>query len=128
MSEDRLDSRLRAGEIVVTAEVGSAVKAYPLRLIGDAAVNDRVGGTPIVIFSRGLAGAVFLSTVSGKQLAFRYDDGLFIDAETGSTWDAFGRAVAGSLEGTALEPVPTRRAFWFSVAGAIPGLELYSAD
>jgi hypothetical protein len=128
VSEDRLDNRLRAGEIVITVEVSSAVKAYPLQLIAAAAVNDRVGSAPIVIFSRDLAGAAFRSTVSGEQLTFRFEDGLYTDAETGSTWDASGRAVAGSLEGAALEPVPTRRAFWFSVAGAIPDLVLYSSD
>ena len=125
VSEERLDSRLRASEIVITAEVDSGVKAYPIRLIGDSAVNDQVGGQPVVIFSRGSTGSAFLATVSGDQLTFQLKDGLFVDQQTGSTWDDAGRSVAGPLKGASLEPVPSRRAFWFSIAGAVPGLELY---
>ena len=125
VSEERLDSRLRASEIVITAEVDSGVKAYPIRLIGDSAVNDQVGGQPVVIFSRGSTGSAFLATVSGDQLTFQLKDGLFVDQQTGSTWDDAGRSVAGPLTGARLEPVPSRRAFWFSIAGAFPGLELY---
>ncbi len=125
VSEERLDSRLRASEIVITAEVDSAVRAYPIRLIGDNAVNDQVGGQPVVIFSRGSTGSAFLATVSGNQLTFQLKDGLFVDQQTGSTWDDVGQPVAGPLIGASLEPVPSRRAFWFSIAGAVPGLELY---
>lgn len=125
VSEDRLDSRLRASEIVITAEVDSGIKAYPIRLIGDSAVNDRVGGQPVVVFSRGSTGSAFLATVSGNQLTFQFKDGLFVDQQTGSTWDDVGQSVAGPLIGARLEPVPSRRAFWFSIAGAVPGLELY---
>ena len=125
VSEERLDTRLRASEIVITAEVDSGVKAYPIRLIGDSAVNDQVGGQPVVIFSRGSVGSAFLATVSGNHLTFQFKDGLFVDQQTGSTWDDVGRSVAGPLIGASLEPVPSRRAFWFSIAGAVPGLKLY---
>ena len=125
VSEELLDSRLRAAEIVITAEVNSAIKAYPLRRIGDAAVNDVVGGKRVVVFSRSATGSAFLATVSGKELIFQMKGGAFVDSETGSTWNAVGRAVNGPLSGTDLEHVPSRRAFWFSIAGAIPGLELY---
>ena len=127
VSEERLDTRLRASEIVITAEVGSAVKAYAVRFIGDRAVNDQVGGQPVVIFSRGSRsfGSAFLATVAGNQLTFQFEGGLFVDQQTGSTWDDVGQSVAGPLLGASLEPVPSRRSFWFSIAGAIPGLELY---
>ena len=49
----------------------------------------------------------------------------FIDVETGSTWDLGGRAKAGPLEGASLTLVPVRRALWFHVAGANPGIALY---
>ena len=127
VSEAKLDNRLRASEVVITAEVNSAARAYPLRRIGDDAVNDRVGGVPVVIFSRGVTGSAFLATVSGQQLTFDFKGGAFVDRETGSTWNAVGRAVAGALEGASLESIPSRRAFWFSIVGAIPGLELYAS-
>ena len=125
VSRDKLDDRLRASELVITVEVDPAAKAYPLGLIGEAAVNDRVGGQPVVIFSRGTTGSAFIARAEGKQLSFQLKEDLFVDEETGSTWNAAGRAVAGPLEGASLVGVPSRRAFWFSIAGAIPGLELY---
>ena len=125
VAEDRLDDRLRASEIVITVEIGPEVKAYPLCLIGDAAVNDQVGGKPVVVFSNGSTGSAFLATISGKQLTFQLLDGDFVDSETGSTWTILGRSVAGPLNGSALDSVPSRRAFWFSMASAFPALDLY---
>ena len=125
VSEDRLDNWLRASEVVITAEVDSAVKAYPVRLIGDAAVNDQVGGRPVVVFPAVPPAPLFFANVSGKRLTFQFQDGLYIDQDTGSSWNASGRATAGPLKGTSLKSVPSRRAFWFSIAGAIPGIELY---
>ena len=125
VSEGKLDSRLRASELVITVEVGSAFKAYPLARIGVASVNDQVGGQTVVVFSNGAAGSAYLPTVSDEQLTFELVEGRFIDHQTESSWNLAGKAVAGPLEGANLEPVPSRRAFWFSVAGALPGLELY---
>ncbi len=126
VNEDKLDARLRASEIVVVVEVGEAVRAYPPGLIGDVAVNDELGGRPIVVFSRqsGFASA-YEAAVDGRSLTFRITDEGVVDDETESRWDSSGRAVSGELEGTQLEPLPTRRGFWFSLAGASPGLEVY---
>ena len=126
VSEERMDNRLRASEIVITVELNSSVKAYAPRLIGNAAVNDQVGGQPVVVFSSEPTASAFLATVSGMRLTFQYRNGTFVDIETGSTWNVVGRAVAGTLEGSSLEPVPSRRGFWFSIAGAIRGLELHN--
>ena len=108
-------------------ETGSDVKAYPLQRIGQGAVNDTVGGQPLVVltYKNGVTGSALMATVSGSRLTFQFEDDRVTDRETGSTWNGAGQAVAGPLLGTALEPVPTRRALWFSIAGAIPGLALY---
>ncbi len=125
VSPESLDDRLKISELVITVEVGSAVKAYPVALIGDAAVNDRVGGTPVVVFSREASGGAFFSTVDGKELTFDVAEGGFMDRETASIWNRLGRAVKGPMDGATLESVPSRRGFWFSVAGALPGIDLY---
>ena len=69
----------------------------------------------------------FSRIVEGRTLTFDYDEEnqRFLDRETGSVWDAGGRAVRGSLEGSQLEQLNTRRAFWFSIAIAFPGIDLY---
>jgi hypothetical protein len=58
--------------------------------------------------------AVFEPTVDGRRLTFRPDGEGIIDVETGSTWDAFGKAVDGPLEGAALTAVPHTSTFWFA--------------
>ena len=127
LSEEELDPRLRPSERVLTVEVGSAAKAYPVHLIGDAAINDVIGGEPVVILSGAgtFTAAAYLSSVDGRILRFRIEGRVYIDDQTGSTWNKSGVAIDGPLEGRRLEPAPSRSSFWFSIAGAIPGLDLY---
>ena len=128
VSEERLDSRLPVGAVVLVVEANGAAKAYPLEFMGNAAVNDVIGGQRVVVLSQdhGITGAAYAATLGEQRLTFRLEDGAFKDAETGSTWSASGLAVDGPLEGSRLEALGTRRALWFSVAGAIPDLELYA--
>jgi hypothetical protein len=134
VDRDKLDRRLPSGAIVLTAEVDGAVTAYPLELLGNAAANDLVGGQPVVVFSRAdnRAAAAFSPVVDGRTLTFdfREDTSAFIDRETGSQWDAAGRAIQGPLQGTQLQPLKiqplkSRRAFWFSIAISFPDIRLY---
>jgi hypothetical protein len=129
VDQAKLDDRLPPGELVLTVEVGDDVTAYPLERLGDAAVNGQVGEQPVVVFSRdnGRASAAFSPVVDGRTLHFDYRDGdaPFSDRETGSAWDAAGRASGGPLAGAQLERLNTRRAFWFSIAIAFPGVNLY---
>ncbi|MFQ5425790.1 MAG: DUF3179 domain-containing protein [Gaiellales bacterium] len=125
VTESRLDRRLRASEVVISVEVDGVAKAYAPALIGDGVVGDEVGGAPIVVVSReaGFASA-FRATLDGEALAFTLEDGVLRDAQTGSEWDDAGRAVAGPLAGARLEPLPVRRALWFSISLADPGIEV----
>jgi hypothetical protein len=127
VSRTKLDGRLPASEIVVVVEAGAAAKAYPPRLVGDAAVNDRIGDRAIVLFSRPdtASATVFAAEARGRPLTFRLEDGAFVDVQTGSAWNRAGEAVVGPLAGTRLEALPTRRAFWFSIGVSDPGIELY---
>ena len=121
------DDRLRPSDEVLGVVVGDANKAYPLRRLGDAAVNDVVGGRRVVIFSsaEGPAGAVFFAEVAMQDLTFAYRDGSYRDDETGSTWDLGGRAVAGPLEGARLESPPSLFTFWFAYVAAFPDAGLF---
>ena len=51
---DRADRSLRLADLVLTVANNGEEKVYPLSLIGDGAVNDSVGSTPIVVFSRSI--------------------------------------------------------------------------
>ena len=129
VDQDKLDRRLPSGAVVLTAEFDGAVTAYPLELLGNAAVNDLVGGQPVVVFSRvdNRAAGAFSPVVDGRTLTFdfREDTGAFFDRETGSQWDAAGRAIDGPLKGSELQPLKSRRAFWFSIAISFPDVRLY---
>ena len=124
-----MDGRLPAGEIVLTVEVGEEATAFPLGLIGDGAVNSRVGAESVVVFalSDSRAAAAFSPVVDGQALTFDYQGDIqkFVDWETGSVWDSAGRATSGPLAGAQLEWLNTRRAFWFSIAIALPGVQVY---
>jgi hypothetical protein len=125
VSEDKLDDRLRASEIVITAEIDSQVVVYPLARIGDGVVNDLVGGEPVVVFSTGAVGSAFIARADGQGLTFQLSDGQYTDEETGSFWSMGGVALEGPLEGFKLQLETSRRAFWFSIAGALPEFMLY---
>ncbi len=140
-----IDDRLRATERVVGLEIDGEVVAYPFgSTITEGAINDRVGETPIVIFhkpgtasaldgadiatSRDIgSAAVFDRRVGDQTLTFSPNpDGTFSDAETGSTWNILGEAVAGDLVGARLEPVVSFDHFWFAWQAFYPETELFS--
>ena len=72
VDEKKLDSRLSAGEIVLTVEVGGKVTAFLLDIIGDGVVNHQVDTEPIASFIKASGGAVgaFSRVVDGKTLSF----------------------------------------------------------
>ncbi len=123
---DKLDSRLRPSAIVLAVGAGGVEKAYPLEALQDAAVNDEIGGRPVLVLSRriGTFGRAFSREVDGRVLTFEVQDEEVVDRETGSRWDFGGRAVEGPLEGVELESLPTRRSFWFSLGFAVPDIEI----
>ena len=129
VDQEKVDGRLPAGEIVLTVEVGEDATAFPLEPIGDGAVNSRVGGQPVVVFalSGSRAAAAFSPVVDGRELTFDFQEDVqsFVDRETGSGWDPAGRSISGPMEGAQLNCLNTRRAFWFSIAIALPGVHVY---
>lgn len=129
-----LDERLDPVERVVTVQVGADAAAYPFsRLAEHPAVDDVVGGRPIVVFyrkgtvspldrssireSKDVGSAVvFARSVDAKTLTFETRDGEFRDVETGSVWDMTGVARSGPLAGTVLGRVQHDTSFWFAWA------------
>lgn len=124
------DDRLPLAEIVLGVEIDGRSRAYPLGLLGDAAVNDTLAGTAIVVFSRaaGPTGNAFLATVGDRTLTFSVDGERYVDRETGTRWTLAGEAIDGPLAGEQLRPVPTRSMFWFSYAAAFPDAEVYEVE
>ena len=130
VSMDKLDGRLRLGDLAMAVQIGEAHKAYSLMGTADWLLNDQVSGESIVVIFRanGPFGQAFYRTVDGHELSFGLMDGAVQDSETASTWSDIGRAVSGPMEGTQLEAVPSRTGFWFSLSGAVPDIELYRPE
>ncbi len=141
-SDNRLDATLR----VVAFEAGGEPVAYPFSLLeGVGAFNDVRGGEELVIFwvagtqsaldrsdlaeSREVGSTgVFRRALNGQTLSFApnpNDSGVtFIDAQTGSVWNIFGKAVEGELAGSELEAVIHGNHFWFSWSAFEPNVTL----
>ena len=128
VSEEKLDPRLKPADWVLAAEVDGLHKAYWLSELGDMVVNDVVGGREVVVVMRaeGPTGSAFFSQAEGESLTFKLVNGLIVDDQTGSLWDDAGRSVGGPLAKNELEAVPSRTAYWFALAGALPGIELHA--
>lgn len=144
--QGEIDDRYPALERVVGVTVDEASKSYPFSVLEEArAINDSVGGEPIVVFwgapdtadaldgeqisrSRGIGTAVaFSSTVEGQSLTFEaVNDHEFVDIETGTTWSILGKGTAGPLEGSALTFVPHRNEFWFAWQAFFPGSDVWT--
>ena len=70
--------------------------------------------------------AVFDPHLEGEKLSFTFEDGEFVDGGTGSTWNLFGQATSGPLEGKQLTAVAHRSGqFWFSWAAFRPDTDIY---
>jgi hypothetical protein len=136
--DGRLDPRLPPKERVVSVTVGRDTAVVPFsRLARSPVASFRVGATPaVVLYARGVAspldgGAVadgrdvgtagaFDARLDGRTLRFQSRGGTVIDAQTGSTWDVTGRAVAGPLRGQRLAPLRHDEQFWFAIAAFVP--------
>ena len=120
VDKDKLDSRLSAGEIVVTIELKPVGQGLPSGPPGQRRSKRHGGQRPVVLLTLGGNRGVgaFSSSKNGMVLIFEYRerDQAFVDRDTGSVWDVGGRAISGPLRGAQLDPLNTRRAFWFSIA------------
>ena len=128
LGRKRQDSRLSAKDKVIGIRLMDLPKAYALdSVIRAKVVNDTFDQTAIVVVATGdRSASVYLRTLDAQTLDFDAQDGKFQDRQTGTTWDPItGRAVAGSMAGQSLTPVPATTSFWFGWLDFFPGTALY---
>lgn len=119
IGETTFDTRLDTKEFVIGVELANTAVAYPFRVLNEQPiVNDVVGEMALlVVFDSDTAnGVVFDRQLNDQLLTFsRSDrDDILVDAETGSTWDAFsGVALSGPLSGEHLMRIKSTAVFWF---------------
>jgi hypothetical protein len=95
---------LSGSDVVIGVTSGGIAKAYPAAHVGQhGVVHDTT--------------TAFEARVKRRTLRFRpLDDqaSKLADLETGSTWDAYGLCLAGSLAGLRLKPLIVIAEFWFA--------------
>lgn len=135
---------------ILAVELHGDVVAYPyetLQAVG--VVNDTVGTSGetseiVVFWEAGTASALDAGSIAegrdvgtanayrrvldGQTLTFVQEGDAFVDEQTGTTWNARGRAVEGDLAGATLEPVVAVNHFWFSWAAFKPDTRIYQTD
>ena len=145
---DTIDDRLPPSERVVSIEgpSGAAIAYAWSGLVEDRVLHDRFDGVDLVVFwtpgavsaldngfieaSRDVGTtAAFESTLDGRPLTFVanwLDESrqTFVDNETNSVWDIFGRAIDGELAGAQLTRVIHSDHFWFAWQAFHPDTEL----
>ena len=145
--QGEVDGRYTALTRIVGIERDGDAVAVALVELQDARVlTGEVGGTPFVSWwTEGTASAldtpnvadgydvgatgVFLTRADSTELTFTAaTDGLFVDDQTGSSWNVLGQAVSGELEGTQLEPLPHVDTFWFAWSTFHSDTALVTAD
>jgi Protein of unknown function (DUF3179) len=115
------DPRMKATARVLGVNEGSAAIAFPYQEL-EAMARDQ----PEIAASTLVGSATAFDPRSGGMLLrFEPQGGGFVDTETGSRWDVFGRAVACPLEGTRLQALPAVDHFWFRWAAFFPETEIY---
>ena len=140
-----IDGQLSAFERVVTLDFPGVVVAYPFSFLEqERVVAERRDGREIVVFwTPGASSAlddrvveegrdvgstgVFEREVDGQLLDFQPDPddpATFIDVQTQSVWNIFGRAVSGEMAGVDLTPVVHANHFWFAWAAFQPDTEV----
>ena len=129
--ERELDASLEPRALVVGVKINNEAKAYPFSALEkQSPILDSVGGVKIVLLLGEDRKSVraFERTVDGKTLEFfvKSDSPEIVDAETGSSWDFSGKAVAGEMSGKELKKVAVLKDFWFDWKNYNPETRIYS--
>jgi hypothetical protein len=137
------DNRLSATERVATVSAGDAAVAFPFSVLEkERVVHYTLEGEDLVIFyKKGTASAlddrfiadsydvgatnVFRPVVDGQRLTFMAQGDMFVDRETGTTWNLLGQAIDGPLQGSSLAPVVHANHLWFAWAVFKPVTVVY---
>ena len=115
------DKRLEPRTLVLGIEVGGKSVAYPVAALQkQSPIMDLVGSVPImlVLGQDQRSARAFERTVDGRRLEFfqkttEQAELQLVDAETGSTWNFEGKAIAGPLAGRQLKKVFVLEDYWF---------------
>ncbi len=143
---DPVDPRLPAMERVLNISEAGLHALYPYSIINEEKViNDRVGETPVAVFSRpGTFSALDQSTIAksrkirsvtafdrrlhDRTLTFELKGNEIRDLETNTVWNLFGKAIHGPLKGQRLRPLQSGVHFAFAWLAFNPNSRIYNGN
>lgn len=146
MFRNPVDGRLRATERVVAIDIGGKSLAIPFSVLRqERVINYTLASRDLAIFfTEGTASAldeqvidsskdvgatgVFDAVLDGAKLTFRVDGAVIVDHQTGSSWNIFGQATSGPMEGRKLRPIVPGNHLWFSWAVFKPDTMIYTGQ
>jgi hypothetical protein len=133
-----VDKRLPPRTLVIGIDVGGKSKAYPLEAVQkQGPIIDTLGSVPVVVMLGGdnRSARAFERTLDGRTLEFFQKtepnraepcpEPQLIDAETGSSWNFEGKAIAGPLAGRQLKKIFVLEDYWFDWRIYHPDTSLY---
>lgn len=119
-----LDGRLPPKERVLGIELDGAAHALPLADLEVAGITTlNLGGSELVLLSRGPGSGVaayHAPPAAIEELALTESLGLLAVDSEGERWFVSDERLVSSLDSARLSTVPTRTAYWFAWAGALP--------
>lgn len=139
-----IDTRMLAKTRIVSVEIADEAVAYKYETLEDNnLINDTIADRPVVVFWKaGLNSAldgeqiknskdvgavgVFSREIDGRELEFEWKNDVFVDKQTGSTWNILGKAISGELEGSSLKPLVHDNTLWFAWAAFKPETKVYA--
>lgn len=140
---DGRDRRLQVKERVIGIRIGTDTIAVPRSEVASAGVLTlKLGSRELVLWHQpGQASAldtseiqdgddigtvgVFQPRIGHQKLTFTTSGDGFVDAETGSTWNALGEATKGPLAGRRLAAQQHLDTFWFAWVAFQPETDIY---
>lgn len=143
------DSRLPDRSRVMAVDLEGVIIAYPFGVLRDEIViHDSIGEIEVVAFWQpGVASSLDTREIDagrdigtaalydrtlddGTVLSFTWDadSNSLVDEQSNSTWNLFGEATSGDLEGTQLRLMVSAPHYWFAWAAFHPETEIYSVD
>lgn len=142
--DGEVDERLPANLRVLTVKTDDETVAYPFTFLSESpVVNDTIGEQQVVVFFDDGTLSAFLDSstraqtsgsttlfnrvVDGETLTFSVGPDGITDEESGSVWNTLGKATAGPMSGTELEPIIHQNHFWFAWAVFEPDTEIRGA-
>ena len=128
-----VDKRLEPRTLVIGVKADGKSVAYPFTALQkQSPIIDMVGSVPIVVVLGDDKRSVraFERTVDGRRLEFfqktENNQLQLVDAETGSTWNFEGKAIAGPLSGRQLQKVFVLEDYWFDWRIYNPDTRIYN--